>query len=63
MNPFYLPLWAYLDPVTGAMLLQVLAALLIGAGVMLRKTLFAPIIWLLHRRKSHEQDSQDDLYE
>ena len=63
MTYFDLPFWAYLDPLTGSLLLQVLAAFLIGAGVMLRKYLFAPVAWLFRCRGSREQESQGDLYE
>jgi len=60
MAHFDLSLWAYLDPFTGALILQVIAAFLIGAGVMLRKYLLAPFTWLFRRHRADEQDTQID---
>ena len=60
MAGFDLSLWAYLDPFTGALILQVIAAFLIGAGVMLRKFLFAPFAWLFGRRRVDEQATTSD---
>ena len=60
MTYFNLSLLAYLDPFTGALILQVIAAFLIGAGVMLRKFLLAPFTWLFRRRRGDEQDTQID---
>jgi hypothetical protein len=57
---------AYIDPGTGAMVLQVLLATVLGAGVMFRRFLGAPLAWF---RKSdagaatsetQPQDSEPD---
>ena len=63
MTHLVLPLWAYLDPFAGSIILQVVAAFLIGSGVMLRRYLLTPIGWLFRRRRGHEQDVQSELYE
>ena len=62
MSHFGLPLLAYLDPFTGSLILQVIAAFLIGSTVMLRKYLMAPIDWF-RRRKDVDPDEQSELYE
>ena len=62
MNCFDLSLLAYLDPFTGSLILQAIFAVVIGAGVMLRKYLFAPIRFL-RRRKADQRDSDQELYE
>lgn len=60
MTHFDLSLWAYLDPFTGALILQVIAAFLIGASVMLRRFLLAPFRWLFRRPRTDEQDNQSE---
>lgn len=55
---------AYIDPGTGAIALQVLMALVLGAGIFLRRILSAPLA--LFRRKKVEtpvQTQNDDLRE
>ena len=62
MTYFGLPLLAYLDPFTGSLILQVIAAFLIGSTVVLRKYLMAPIKWF-RRRKNVDSHNESELYE
>jgi len=62
MTSLLLPPLAYLDPGTGSLILQVVAACLISSAVLLRKYLFAPIAWLTRRRKARS-DASDGLHE
>lgn len=52
MTSFDLSLLAYLDPMAGALILQVIAAFLLGAGVMLRRFIFAPFRLLSRRTRA-----------
>jgi len=62
MNNFVGFLFAYLDPGTGSLILQVIAAFILSAGVLLRRYLTMPFAWILNRGKRHSDESAD-LYE
>ncbi len=44
-------LWAYIDPGTGSMVLQIVLAAVLTAGVAFRRVLFAPLAMLFGRRE------------
>ena len=58
----HLPLLlGYLDPGTGAIVLQVIAAAVLSAGVVFRRYLFSPLAAILGRRDKtgDDQDGAD----
>ncbi len=44
-------LFAYLDPGTGSIIIQIAAAAVLSCGVMFRQYLFSPFAALLRRKK------------
>ena len=60
MTQFDFSLLAYLDPVSGAMILQIIAAFVIGTGVLLRKSILAPLSWIFRREDSSEEALSSD---
>ena len=52
-------LLGYLDPGTGAIVLQVVVAAFLSAGVIFRRVLFAPIAAVIGRGKKAEDEQSD----
>ena len=54
-------LFAYIDPATGAMILQIVAATVLASGVFFRKILISPLAFLFRRKTASDpHDSNDD---
>ena len=63
MNYDAIALYAYIDPATGAIVLQVIAAAVFSVGLIFRRVLFAPFTMLFGRRSTPEGGTdglQDD---
>lgn len=53
--------FAYIDPATGAMLLQIVAAAVLATGVFFRRFLLSPFAFLFGKTRTDDQsESRDD---
>jgi len=63
MLPLAPSVLAYIDPGTGSILLQVLIASFLTAGVFFRRILFTPFAFLFGKRRRKEDDQQPSQVE
>lgn len=52
-------LFAYIDPATGAMILQIVAAAVLAGGVFLRKIIFSPFAFLFRKNTQGEGEKSE----